>query len=744
MTPDLSGACEAVAVVLPPVYAVLPFVLLLLAIAVLPLTAPHFWEHNRNKALVAGIVSLPILGYYLANDIPRLLVTLEDYVGFIVLLWSLYTISGGIVLRGNLTASPGVNTAFLAVGAVLANVFGTTGASMLLIRPMLRTNQDRAHKVHTFVFFIFIVSNIAGSLTPLGDPPLYMGFLKGIPFTWTLGLWPEWLLMNVLLLGLYYAWDRRAFAREAPEAKARDLADNEPVGLDGWLNVALIVGVLATIVVSGQVGLNGFVRDAIMIGLGLASLVLTPKANHQANAFTFNAIIEVAVLFLGIFITMVPALVLLQYRGQELGVTQPWQYFWAAGGLSSFLDNTPTYLTFLALAQGSLGATQAIDLLKTADGVAILRAISLGAVFMGANTYIGNGPNFMVKAIAEEKGPTRVQMPSFGGYMLYSFAILIPLFLVVSVVFFVVPGLGAPPPSSGGATMDVRPVLSATHSVATMEGAGVRLNRAFGNDDPTLSDPFLLLDDFRSDRPADYQAGFPWHPHRGMETITYVLAGDVEHGDSLGNQGVIGAGDVQWMSAGSGIIHQEMPQGDAQGRMQGFQLWANLPAALKMSAPKYRDVRAADIPEVVVPGGARVKVIAGTVEGVTGPVGDVAIAPEYLDVSIPAGGSLVHPVPRGHSVFAYVFQGRCAFGAAGAGDATPLHGNLTLVRFGDGDVVEARAGADPVRFLLVSGKPLREPIAWGGPIVMNTQEELQLAFREYRDGTFLKHAKPAL
>ncbi len=430
-------AAEATAVVLPPVYAVLPFVLLLLAIAVLPLAAPHFWERNRNKALVAAIVSLPILAFYALNDVPRLLESLEDYVGFIALLWSLYTISGGIVLRGNMTARPGTNTAFLAVGAVLANVFGTTGASMLLIRPMLRTNQDRVHKTHTFVFFIFIVSNIAGSLTPLGDPPLYMGFLKGIPFTWTLGLWPEWLLMNALLLGLYYVWDRRAFAREAPEDVARDIADDQPVGIDGWLNVGLIVGVLATIVVSGQVGLNGFVRDGIMVGLGLASLVLTPKANHVANAFTFNAIVEVGVLFLGIFITMVPALVLLQYRGGELGVTRPWQYFWAAGGLSSFLDNTPTYLTFLALAQGSMGVTRAVDLLATADGVAILRAISLGAVFMGANTYIGNGPNFMVKAIAEEKGPTRVAMPSFGGYMLYSAAILIPLFVLVSVVFFV-------------------------------------------------------------------------------------------------------------------------------------------------------------------------------------------------------------------------------------------------------------------------------------------------------------------
>ncbi len=432
-----SGASETSGVVMPPEYAVAPFVLLLLAIAVLPLAWPHFWERNRNKAIVAGIVSLPILAYYLANDVPRLLVTLEDYLGFIVLLWSLYTISGGIVLRGNLTATPGTNTAFLAIGAVLANLFGTTGASMLLIRPMLRTNQDRQHKTHTFVFFIFIVSNIAGCLTPLGDPPLYMGFLKGIPFAWTLVLWPEWLFLNAALLGIYYLWDRRAFAREAPGELAQDIADNEPVRLQGWLNVALIAGVLVTIFLSGQVGLPWYVRDAVMVGLGLASYLLTPKALHRANAFTFNAIIEVAVLFLGIFVTMVPALVLLQYQGQELGVTEPWQYFWATGALSSFLDNTPTYLTFLALAQGSLDAPQAIDLLKSVDGMAILEAISLGAVFMGANTYIGNGPNFMVKAIAEERGKTRVAMPSFGGYMLYSCAILLPLFAIVSVLFFV-------------------------------------------------------------------------------------------------------------------------------------------------------------------------------------------------------------------------------------------------------------------------------------------------------------------
>jgi Na+/H+ antiporter NhaD/arsenite permease-like protein len=439
LLPSAALAEGAAPAVVPPLFAVAPFALLLLSIAVLPLAFPHFWESNRNKGLVAGAIAAPILVYYLAVDVPTLAHTMEEYLGFIVLLWSLYTISGGIVLRGNLVATPAVNTAFLAVGTVLANVFGTTGASMLLIRPLLRTNMERQHKVHTVVFFIFLVSNVAGCLTPLGDPPLYMGFLRGIPFSWTLTLWPEWLFLSAVLLAVYYFWDRRAFAREAPTEIVEERTDYQPLRIDGWVNVGLILGVVATIVLSGQIDLGsatGFVRDGVMVALGLASMALTPKRWRQDNRFNFGAIIEVAVLFLGIFITMIPALVLLRVRGGELGVTHPWQYFWAAGGLSSFLDNTPTYLTFLELAQGSFQAGHAIDLLSSPEGVRVLQAISLGAVFMGANTYIGNGPNFMVKAIAEEKGPLHVDMPSFGGYMLYSLAILVPLFGVVTAVFF--------------------------------------------------------------------------------------------------------------------------------------------------------------------------------------------------------------------------------------------------------------------------------------------------------------------
>ena len=280
-----------------------------------------------------------------------------------------------------------------------------------------------------------------------------------------------------------------------------------------------------------------------------------------------------------------------------------------------------------------------------------------------------------------------------------------------------------------------RPVQRIVKSSQVMEGAGVHLHRAIGFEAPERHDPFLLLDDFRSDLPDDYRRGFPWHPHRGMETITYVLRGEVEHGDSLGNRGVIGPGDVQWMSAGSGIIHQEMPKGEASGAMYGFQLWANLPAAHKMTAPRYRGISARDIPEVTDHGGAIVKVIAGTVAGVTGPVRDVVTRPEYLDVTIPRGASFTHATPRGHTVFAYVFEGQGRFDAA---SRAPV-GNRSLVELGDGtSVTIAAADDEPVRFLLVSGKPIGEPIAWRGPIVMNTQEELETAFAELEKNTFVK------
>jgi len=301
---------------------------------------------------------------------------------------------------------------------------------------------------------------------------------------------------------------------------------------------------------------------------------------------------------------------------------------------------------------------------------------------------------------------------------------------------------------------DVRRIKKVWKAKPTIEGAGVHLKRVFGYHEVPQLDPFLLLDDFRSNDPAEYVRGFPWHPHRGIETITYVLAGDVEHGDSLGNRGVISSGDVQWMTAGSGIIHQEMPKGDREGRMWGFQLWANLPARHKMMDPRYREVKRDDIPQAKTAEGATVRVVCGEVAGVRGPVREIVTEPEYLDVSIPARSSFRHPVKAGHTVFAYVFEGEGYFDPErdpyAREDVAESYfdmerpcvcGDRTVVLYGPGDTVAVSTEERPVRFLLVSGRPLGEPIAWYGPIVMNTQAELRVAFREYEQGTFVKHAR---
>jgi redox-sensitive bicupin YhaK (pirin superfamily) len=299
--------------------------------------------------------------------------------------------------------------------------------------------------------------------------------------------------------------------------------------------------------------------------------------------------------------------------------------------------------------------------------------------------------------------------------------------------------------------MSIRPVKRLSHSQPTLEGAGVHLRRAFGFGNPSDFDPFLLLDDFRNDVPEEYLAGFPWHPHRGIETITYVLAGTVDHGDSMGNQGTIAAGDVQWMTAGSGIIHQEMPKGDPAGRMHGFQLWANLPASLKMTAPRYQEVKAANIPAVTDDDGTRVLVVCGNFWGTSGPVDGIAADPMYLDVSVPPGLKKTLPIETTRHAFAYVFAGTGKFSNAsgpravrtdrvgGADGAPPVEAdNRSLILFDRGDEVTVQAGDEGIRFLLVSGKPLEEPVAWQGPIVMNTQEQLRQAFRELNQGTFLK------
>ena len=300
----------------------------------------------------------------------------------------------------------------------------------------------------------------------------------------------------------------------------------------------------------------------------------------------------------------------------------------------------------------------------------------------------------------------------------------------------------------------LRKIRKVLKSKPTIEGAGVHLQRVFGFTHVPMFDPFLLLDDFRSDYPENYIKGFPWHPHRGIETITYVIQGDVEHGDSMGNQGVISAGDIQWMTAGSGIIHQEMPKGDSGGRMYGFQLWANLPRSHKMMDPRYRDVKSGQVPEVLLENGARVRAICGQVVDRKGPVHDIITDPEYLDVTVPPGSEFIHPTKRGHTVFAYVIGGKGCFCNEKKPFSYEIEGNnyfdmqanpfisdRSLVLFGDGDQVMVSTESDPVRFLLISGRPIGEPVAWYGPIVMNTQDELRIAFEEYNNGEFIKHKR---
>jgi Na+/H+ antiporter NhaD/arsenite permease-like protein len=457
-----AGAAEAhggmARAAVPPVGWCVPFGLLLLAVAVLPLTPglSHWWEKNRNKLALGVGLGLVVLGYYAlrpagpaggptgwaaAGAVLRKAV-LHEFVPFIVLLFSLYVIAGGLQLKGDLRARPLVNTAFLAVGAALASLIGTTGASMVLIRPLLQTNRERTRTVHTVVFFIFLVSNIGGSLLPIGDPPLFLGYLQGVPFFWTLGLWRPWLFCVGTLLAVYFVWDLLAYRREPAAALLRDEALRSPLRLHGGLNLAWLLGVVLAVaaVVPGR-PLPGtawpvpeFLREAILLGLAAASLALTPRGLRAETEFTYQAILEVGALFLGIFLTMQVPIEILQARGPELGLTAPSHFFWAAGTLSSVLDNAPTYLVFFEAAR-SLPATAGAPLLDLGGSAIrpdLLLAISMGSVFMGANTYIGNGPNFMVKSIAEHRG---VRMPSFFGYTAYSLAVLVPLFTAASWLF---------------------------------------------------------------------------------------------------------------------------------------------------------------------------------------------------------------------------------------------------------------------------------------------------------------------
>ena len=412
--------------------AVLPFALCLLTIALLPVLARRWWLSLRRKAIVMTALSIPIALLLLRFDPQRLALTVHDYVSFIVFLGSLYVISGGILLTGDLRATPAVNAAFLVVGAVLSNLIGTTGASMLLIRPLLRTNDERTHTSHIPIFFIFLVSNIGGLLTPLG-PPLFLGFIRGVPFAWTLRLWPQWLFAVAALTIVFLAIDTVMFRREPRHARILDLERVTPLHLTGGWNFLPLGGVVALVMF-----ISSPWREGGMVLLSILSWFVTPRGVHSRNHFTTRPLEEIAILFLGIFLTMAPALAILEARGGALPLTKSWHFFWATGVLSSFLDNAPTYLTFSSVAMGIFhisgeGTRALIPLLQDPRGEMILRAISTGAVFMGANTYIGNGPNFMVKAICEDRGH---RMPTFLGYMAWSMGILIPLFIAITLIFF--------------------------------------------------------------------------------------------------------------------------------------------------------------------------------------------------------------------------------------------------------------------------------------------------------------------
>jgi Na+/H+ antiporter NhaD/arsenite permease-like protein len=414
----------------PPLYTGIPFAALLLAIAILPLAAHKFWDRNRNKAIITAVIALPALIYLLGDFRPELIHNVKDYVSFIILLGSLFIISGGILLTGDLRATPRTNTLFLLVGGIIANVIGTTGASMLLIRPLLRTNCERKVTGHIPVFFIFVVSNIGGCLTPIGDPPLFLGYLRGVPFTWTLSLIPEWLVAIGLVLIIFYIWDKYAYRHEAARDITRDIAEIEPLRIRGIVNFIFLAGVVLSVALQ----VPDPYREIIMVVMTGLSLFFTKKQYREGNKFTYHPINEVAILFAGIFVTMVPLLIILHEKGAALGLTEPWQFFWATGGLSSFLDNAPTYLTFFSTAQNvtAQGLASGSSIVAGVD-VDLLRAISCGAVFMGANTYIGNGPNFMVKAISDEQC---IKAPHFFGYMAYSMLILIPVFVIITLLFF--------------------------------------------------------------------------------------------------------------------------------------------------------------------------------------------------------------------------------------------------------------------------------------------------------------------
>jgi len=425
-----------------PLVLLLPFALLLAAIAVMPLAFSHFWESNRNKLIVAVVCSVPVLGFLIYNAMWGELkhALLFDYVPFLILLGALFVITGGINITGDIEAKPSINTAFVAIGAVLASLMGTTGAAMLLIRPLLETNAERQHKVHTVLFFIGVVANCGGLVTPLGDPPLFVLYLRGVPFEWFLNLLPVWLFTNIILLATYFGVDSYYYyQKESLSALKRDVEEIRPIQITGTVNFALLLGVVLSVAFLNEQYIPlfkqneyvKFLREAVILLLLGLSLWLTKKEVREANKFSWHPIEEVAYLFLGIFITMIPCLLFLEANAPSLGISSAVQFYYATGTLSGVLDNTPTAVTFYSLA---LGLGQQDPVMIAGIPEMLLKAICIGAVFFGAMTYIGNAPNFMVKAVAEEQG---LEMPSFVGYVAkFSLVVLLPVFVLVQLIFF--------------------------------------------------------------------------------------------------------------------------------------------------------------------------------------------------------------------------------------------------------------------------------------------------------------------
>ncbi|GEM_PF-178331 len=427
----------------PPVPMILPFLGILLVVAVFPLLPKikHWWESNLNRFIVSVILGTPVVIYIYMNHPHQVHHSAIEYFQFLSLLTGLFVTAGGLHMMGDLRASPRTNCIFLLIGYLIASVVGTTGAAMVLIYPVLRTNAERRFKAHTVIFFIFLVCNTGGLLSPIGDPPLFLGYLRGIDFFWFVKLFPLWVMNGVILFGIYYVLDAFFYSKEDPQAIALDETRVEPLRIIGLPNVICLLA----IVVSVAMSVSTPYREAIMFAAGGISLLYakqseTARRARERNQFNFCAIIEVAAVFAGIFATMMPALILLNKKGAALGVDHPIEFFYATGVFSSFLDNAPTFLVFLELGLGVTGIPEAAGLMKGGAAV-ILGAISAGAVFMGANTYIGNAPNFMVRCIAEEQG---VKMPSFFGYMLWAAVLLLPVFTLIAVLFFVVESLQFP------------------------------------------------------------------------------------------------------------------------------------------------------------------------------------------------------------------------------------------------------------------------------------------------------------